>query len=145
MKKNSKTFADSKKSLTFAHDLRRKQRQEQKKRHTGALVQLVRIHACHAWGHGFESRTHRQKPFSYAERLFCLCLLDKGSLIYYFCSNTFLLRNNINQLPTEIYHKIEQQNFILYKSSDGNIKVSLFARDGSVWLTNHSLQNFYYL
>ena len=26
---------------------------------TGALVQLVRIHACHAWGHGFESRTHR--------------------------------------------------------------------------------------
>ena len=28
----------------------------------GALVQLVRIHACHAWGHGFESRTHRKKP-----------------------------------------------------------------------------------
>ena len=25
----------------------------------GVLVQLVRIHACHAWGHGFESRTHR--------------------------------------------------------------------------------------
>lgn len=25
----------------------------------GAVVQLVRIHACHAWGHGFESRTHR--------------------------------------------------------------------------------------
>ena len=32
-----------------------------KKRHTGALVQLVRIHACHAWGHGFESRTHRNR------------------------------------------------------------------------------------
>ena len=29
------------------------------KRNNGALVQLVRIHACHAWGHGFESRTHR--------------------------------------------------------------------------------------
>ena len=27
----------------------------------GALVQLVRIHACHAWGHGFESRTHRKE------------------------------------------------------------------------------------
>ena len=27
----------------------------------GALVQLVRIHACHAWGHGFESRTHRKQ------------------------------------------------------------------------------------
>ena len=24
------------------------------------LHSLVRIHACHAWGHGFESRTHRQ-------------------------------------------------------------------------------------
>ena len=53
-------FADSKKSYTFAHDLRREQRQEQKT-HIGALVQLVRIHACHAWGHGFESRTHREK------------------------------------------------------------------------------------
>ena len=31
---------------------------------TGALVQLVRIHACHAWGHGFESRTHRWKRVS---------------------------------------------------------------------------------
>ena len=31
-----------------------------KQKHNGALVQLVRIHACHAWGHGFESRTHRQ-------------------------------------------------------------------------------------
>ena len=27
----------------------------------GALVQQVRIHACHAWRHGFESRTHRSK------------------------------------------------------------------------------------
>ena len=35
----------------------RKQRNKQ----NGALVQLVRIHACHAWGHGFESRTHRNK------------------------------------------------------------------------------------
>ena len=32
-----------------------------KNKNNGALVQLVRIHACHAWGHGFESRTHRNK------------------------------------------------------------------------------------
>ena len=32
---------------------------------TGALVQLVRIHACHAWGHGFESRTHRKSFLIY--------------------------------------------------------------------------------
>ena len=32
-----------------------------KEKLNGALVQLVRIHACHAWGHGFESRTHREK------------------------------------------------------------------------------------
>ena len=86
-----------------------------------------------------ETSTPRKRvPKKFGTR-FCLCLLDKGSLIYYFCSNTFLLRNNINQLPTEIYHKIEQQNFILYKSSDGNIKVSLFARDGSVWLNQSQL------
>ena len=31
-------------------------------KHTnGAVVQLVRIHACHAWGRGFESRPHRKK------------------------------------------------------------------------------------
>ena len=35
-----------------------------KQKHNGALVQLVRIHACHAWGHGFESRTHRRYPAS---------------------------------------------------------------------------------
>ncbi len=28
----------------------------------GALVQLVRMPACHAGGHGSESRTHRQQP-----------------------------------------------------------------------------------
>ena len=36
---------------------------------TGALVQLVRIPACHAGGHEFESRTHRKeevpKQFSF--------------------------------------------------------------------------------
>ena len=28
----------------------------------GALVQMVRILACHARGHGFKSRTHRHFP-----------------------------------------------------------------------------------
>ena len=27
----------------------------------GPVVQLVRIHACHAWGRGFESRPDRQR------------------------------------------------------------------------------------
>ena len=43
-----------------------------KSTHNGALVQLVRIHACHAWGHGFESRTHRKRvPKKFGTR-FCL-------------------------------------------------------------------------
>ena len=46
-----KSFAGSDKLCTFAL--------AKQKRPVGALVQLVRIHACHAWGHGFESRTHR--------------------------------------------------------------------------------------
>ena len=46
-----------------------------KENQQGALVQLVRIHACHAWGHGFESRTHRKRsgfstPFLFSP-LFC--------------------------------------------------------------------------
>ncbi len=30
----------------------------------GSVVQLVRIHACHAWGRGFESRPNRKMPVS---------------------------------------------------------------------------------
>ena len=29
------------------------------KQKRGLVVQLVRIHACHAWGRGFESRPDR--------------------------------------------------------------------------------------
>ena len=32
-----------------------------------------------------------------------------------------------------------KQDIILYESGDGNIKVSLFARDGSVWLNQSQL------
>ena len=35
----------------------------------GLVVQLVRIHACHAWGRGFESRPDRKKP-SLIEKVF---------------------------------------------------------------------------
>ena len=41
-----------------------------KQKLNGALVQLVRIHACHAWGHGFESRTHRESSDSVRNRSF---------------------------------------------------------------------------
>ena len=43
----------SKKSSTFAYAF--------EKEVTGAVVQLVRIHACHAWGREFESRPHRKE------------------------------------------------------------------------------------
>jgi putative component of membrane protein insertase Oxa1/YidC/SpoIIIJ protein YidD len=38
-------------------------------RKKGLVVQLVRIHACHAWGRGFESRPDREKP-SHFEKVF---------------------------------------------------------------------------
>ena len=37
----------------------------------GAVVQLVRIHACHAWGRGFESRPHRKKK----QKCFFFCYI----------------------------------------------------------------------
>ena len=30
------------------------------RKNPGLVVQLVRIHACHAWGRGFESRPDRK-------------------------------------------------------------------------------------
>lgn len=38
---------------------------------------------------------------------------------------------------------MEEQNIILYESGDGNIKVSLFARDGSVWLNQSQLAELF--
>ena len=44
----------------------------------GSVVQLVRIHACHAWGRGFESRPNRWKKHLCGKAvgafLFVLCL-----------------------------------------------------------------------
>jgi hypothetical protein len=38
---------------------------------TGAVVQPVRISACHAEGRGFESRPHRKKLASKEVSFFC--------------------------------------------------------------------------
>ena len=51
-------FAGTKRSCTFANANR-------KQLLNGAVVQLVRIHACHAWGRGFESRPHRKTSWNH--------------------------------------------------------------------------------
>ena len=48
---------------------------------SGALVQLVRIRACHARGQGFESPTHRTKEDNRKVVFFFLCLSDDGRYI----------------------------------------------------------------
>ena len=40
----------------------------------GLVVQLVRIHACHAWGRGFESRPDR-KAYLLSKDFKMLCCL----------------------------------------------------------------------
>ena len=52
----AKYLVISKKSSTFAPGF-----ENEANINIGAVVQLVRIHACHAWGRGFESRPHRKK------------------------------------------------------------------------------------
>ena len=49
----------------------------------GALVQLVRIRACHARGPGFESPTHRTKEDNRISVVFffCVCILARAMLI----------------------------------------------------------------
>ena len=54
-------LADLKIMRTFAPAIERESIGRKIIKIIGALVQLVRIHACHAWGHGFESRTHRNR------------------------------------------------------------------------------------
>ena len=62
VKKFKKIFVKCLQISKFCVPLQPQSREMQyKKNEFGALVQLVRIHACHAWGHGFESRTHRIK------------------------------------------------------------------------------------
>jgi hypothetical protein len=47
----------------------------------GLVVQLVRIHACHAWGRGFESRPDRKAPLGVFEikQVVLLALVARGS------------------------------------------------------------------
>ena len=61
----AKTLADLKIMRTFAPAIERESIGRKIIGIIGALVQLVRIHACHAWGHGFESRTHRKSFLIY--------------------------------------------------------------------------------
>ena len=58
-----KNFVSSKKSSTFAAAFEKEQL-------SGAVVQLVRIPACHAVGREFESRPHRK---AHHEVGFCFC------------------------------------------------------------------------
>ena len=84
-------FGGFKKSRTFATAIER----ESDKKLKGALVQLVRIHACHAWGHGFESRTHRERVPNLFGTLF---LFPDKEIFYQFLE--FVLKLIISDMET---------------------------------------------
>ena len=72
LKKVFQSIANSKKAPIFASHLRESATRKQK---NGSVVQLVRIHACHAWGRGFESRPDRKKSPQIFEDFFYFSIL----------------------------------------------------------------------
>ena len=66
----------------------------------GAVVQLVRIHACHAWGREFESRPHRKRS-NLRVAFFCvLWLFTRLRGLIFNVQNSARARNN-NIIITE--------------------------------------------
>ena len=76
----------------------------------GALVQLVRIHACHAWGHGFESRTHRQKK---PKRLLFLCVTLSPATRGQGCSPTKGLTKLRSRVPYAPQEEAQKASFFV--------------------------------
>ena len=38
---------------------------------------------------------------------------------------------------------MEEQNIIIYKAQDGKVKLSLYARDGSVWMNQNQIAELF--
>ena len=38
---------------------------------------------------------------------------------------------------------MEKQNIIIYKTQDGKVKLSLYARDGSVWMNQNQIAELF--
>lgn len=38
---------------------------------------------------------------------------------------------------------MEEQNIIIYKTQDGKVKLSLYARDGSVWMNQNQIAELF--
>ena len=106
----AKTLADLKIMRTFAPAIERESVGRETIKIIGALVQLVRIHACHAWGHGFESRTHRFLMKQNKRKV-----LKYYTLGLFFLSNTTSKSSGITQLalayPLDFSGKKKVQRF----------------------------------
>ena len=97
---------------------------------TGAVVQLVRIHACHAWGRGFESRPHRKSlkqcfglfsffPKKQTTMKLRLILIALMALLAFNASETSLAVNNRlsrNLVGINFRHPNVIPNFAVWKT-----------------------------
>ena len=83
----AKTLADLKIMRTFAPAIERESVGRETIKIIGALVQLVRIHACHAWGRGFESRPDRNIGESTSEMKCFFAQIRYLKLVVLFATN----------------------------------------------------------
>ena len=91
----------------------------------GALVQLVRIRACHARGQGFESPTHRRLDDSFEGRLFFVLISASNSRRFFLRIVFFCVVAYVSKLPRPTQKNISQRLLLLLNVGHCSLKIGV--------------------